>query len=354
MKFTAVALATLLLFCAVAPGGASGGSTQPSIANAKPVQPQPPDEEVEPKDEQRTGDWLDEWSARVPKVLLALGGLAVAVFVIVGFCLLVYAAAIRLVRPSLVIKPFVDTGVEAKVGSVVAALVEEQLVDLARKGQQSGDAYQLDLVVANVELLARDEHLATAVSGLADVSQLKVVVAVLSLVDRVFGRRSLVAEGELMPDGQKGSGLVLALYRHNELRARDAHWSPPPQQRHLLPHRKPTNDSPDPEPYYRLAPPAASWVQFEAARSLSSHVALMTDHAESFRLLATGLAQHRAEKIQAAASAYARALSVDPGNVAALVNLAMLLARYERNYRAALMLLRHAEVILKRRHEETE
>lgn len=353
MKVPAAALAAILLFC-VAPTHARGGSAQPDVADAKPVMSQPAEGEAKQDDEQSTGDWVDEWSARVPRVLLALGGLAVAVLVIVGFCLLAYAAAIRLLRPSLAIKPFVDTGVGAKVGSVVAALVEEQLVDLARKGQQSGDAYQLDLVVANVELLARDEHLATAVSGLADVPQLKVLVAVLSLVDRVFGRRSLVAEGELMPDGQKGSGLVLALYRHNELRARDAHWSPSPPQRRLLPHKKPADDSLDPEPYYRLAAPAASWVQFEAARSLSSHVALMTDHAESFRLLAKGLRLHRAERIEAAASAYARALGVDSGNVAALVNLALLLARYERNYRAALTLLRHAEAVLKRRHEETE
>jgi len=352
MRTTVLLLAALSLLWIAAPAAAAEAG-EPHVAPAKPVAPAPA---PQPDDQGGGGSsWVDEWSGRLPKVILALGSLALAAFVVLGFALLVITAARRLFRPSLTIKPFADTGVEAKVGAVVAALVERKLIDLSRKGRRSGDAFQLDLVIANVELLARDENLATAVGGLADVSQLKVVVAVLALVDRLFGRRALVAEGELMPEGEKGRGLVLALYRHNELRARDAHWLPSPAPAIPWPPLETVaaNAPADPEPYYRLAGRAASWVQFEAARSLDSHVALMTDRAESFRLLADGLARHREGEIALAARAYAESLAVDPGNVAALVNLALLLARYEHEYVAALVLLRYAQVVLERRHEET-
>jgi hypothetical protein len=351
MRTTALLLAALSLLWIAEPAAAAEAG-EPHVAAAKQVAPAP-----QPDDQGGGGgsNWVDEWSARLPKVILALGSLALSAFVLLGFALLVVSAARRLFRPSLTIKPFADTGVEAKVGAVVAALVERKLIDLSRKGRRSGDGFQLDLVIANVELLARDENLATAVGGLADVSQLKAVVAVLALVDRLFGRRALVTEGELMPEGGQGSGLVLALYRHNELRARDAHWLPSsaPGSPWQALETVAANAAADPEPYYRLAERAASWVQFEAARSLNSHVALMTDRAESFRLLADGLALHRAGEIAPAARAYAESLAVDPGNVAALVNLALLLARYDHEYVAALVLLRYAQVVLERRYEET-
>lgn len=234
-------------------------------------------------------------------------------------------------------------------------MVERELVDLARRGEAADDSYQLDLVVANVELLARDDDLKAAVGGLAEQSQLKLVVAVLSLVDRLVGKRSLVAEGELLPDGAQGRGLALALYRHNDLRARGVFWAgapPAPRRRALKCAREETVAPTGPEPFYELAGRASSWIQYEAARSLNSHVGLMTDSPESFGRLATALSLHKAEEIKLAEEAYAEALAVDPENVAALVNLGLLQARYRGAYGDAIALLTKAQGVLEKRHGE--
>ena len=108
------------------------------------------------KKEKSTKDEVSEWSDLIPKISLALGTAIVAFFAFAGFILIAIAAVRRLIQPSLAIKPFSDGALEKdKVGAAVAALVEEELTDLARQSEAAGDGYQLDLVVANVELLAR-------------------------------------------------------------------------------------------------------------------------------------------------------------------------------------------------------
>jgi len=285
-------------------------------------------------------DRVGEWSALLPKVLLGL-------FVGLGAIGLVVVSVKRFRNPSLVIKPFADGGVETKVGVAVAGLVEAELIDLSERGKGSGDRFQLDFVVANVELLARDENLSEAMGSLAETSQLQLAVALMSLVDRLFGRRSLVAEGELMPPGDQGNGVLLALFRRNALQAREAQWAPVPGDAAPA-----SEDPPDPQPYYGLAPRAASWVQYEAARSLDSSVRLITESAESFALLVSGLALQRKASISRAELLYARALALDPDNVAALFNLAILRARYWGAFDEAIDLLIHAIDVLQDRYEE--
>ncbi len=292
-------------------------------------------------------DRIVEWSELIPKLLIA-------VFSLLGVLLLAYVAAKRWRHPSLVIKPFGNGGAEPEVGTAVAGLVEEELISLSEQGQGFEDGFELDFVVANVELLARDEDLTTAMGGLAETSQLQFVIALMSLIDRLFGKRSLVAEGELMPPGDNGHGLMLALHGHNELRAREAAWSPLDSAAPAGPVAagEAGEEKPDPQPYYSLAPTAASWVQYQAARSLDSVVGLMTESPASFTLLARGIEAQRGEHLLLAEAFYSMALEVDPDNVAALFNLAMLQARLRGAFDDAIDLLADAIHVLDERSRE--
>lgn len=312
-----------------------------------------------PAEGKSTREEISDWSDLVPKVSLALGTAIVAFLVLLGFILVAYVAFKRLSSASLVIKPFADGALEkGKVGTAVAGLVEKELSDLAMRSEEADDGYQLDVIVANVELLAQDEELKDAVGGLADESHLKLVVAILSMIDRIFGRRNLVAEGELLPAGDEGEGLAVALYRHNELRARTVHWTgpppPAPQAKTGLLKCKSKAPEPDegsePQDYYDLAVPASSWIQYEAARSLDSYVGFMTDSPESFGNLAAGLTYYRAGKIEPAKSAYEKAIDDDAENVAALVNLALLEARHRGEYEPAIKKLQTALSVLEKRY----
>ena len=106
-----------------------------------------------------------------------------------------------------------------------------------------------------------------------------------------------------------------------------------------------------PQAYYELAVPASSWIQYEAARSLESHVGFTTNSPESFGHLTSALGQHRAGKIGAAKASYEEALSDDPENVAALVNLGLLEARQEGKYGASIERLKQARTALRKRYE---
>ncbi len=263
-------------------------------------------------------------------------------------------------RASLVVRAFVDNAVEPKVGAAVSALVEEQLLRLARAERRARDGYDIDLVVAHVELLSEETNLAQAVEGIAEVPQLKLLVAVLSFVDSLIAKRRLAAGGELLPAGAEGSGVALALYRRKRLRARGALWStsaggslaPAPLGAAAGLPAGGAPPPPDPSPYYELAVPAAWWVQYEAARDLDARVGLITSSAESFALLSSGLELHRAGSLDLAAEAYAQALEVDPDNVAALFNLALVLARLTGFYLVSFLLVERARDALWRRYRE--
>lgn len=284
---------------------------------------------------------LEKASDAAANALKLVGSVAVALFVALGF-ILTLILLVRRRKASLTVEPFTDGGVEPKVGATVAALVEKHLTELSRGGRRADDSYLLDVVVADVELLATNKGLETALGGLAEASQFTLVVAVLGLADRMYGTH-LVAKGELAPKGGDGHGVVLALQSEkNGMQARGALW-------------KDSRVGPkNPKPYYELAEPAAAWVQYETARSLDSRVGLITTSARSFSLLSLGLAEQRARREVAAAEKYAEALGVDPENVAAMFNLGGILMTDEGWFWKGFLLLIRALTILETRYEELE
>ncbi len=254
----------------------------------------------------------------------------------------------------------------------MASLVEERLVGALRRKDLVEAGYDLDQVAIDIELLAEDNDLSKAMERLADVPQFKLVVAVMDLMERLLPARGLAAAGELLPAGRDGAGVSLALYQGNRLTARSSLWEEDvslwfPGEGGSAGSKKQMNTKskqaetekgsvstdeslPDPSPHYGLAAPAAWWVQYEAARVLDQNVSLVTNSAPSFSLVGIGLARERQGRVRAAEDAYASALDHDPDNVAALFNLAQLLAREHALYLPAALLLVRAEESLADRH----
>jgi tetratricopeptide (TPR) repeat protein len=280
-----------------------------------------------------------DWMADLAKLLGA--GLGLLLLGLAGLLILLLLWWHR--KPSLSIESFADGAVEPKVGSTVAALVEGHLTAVSRRRKGRNDGLLLDLVVADVELLATNKGLDTALSGLAEVSQLKLLVTLAGLIDRLGGKH-LVARGELVLKGAQGHGLVVALQSEkNGVEAREALWK-------KLNRASPKN----PTPYYELAEPAAAWIQYETACSLDSRFRLITRNAQSFSLLSLGLAEQRARRFNRAVEHYAAALRHDPENVAALFNLGRILVTTRSRVKQGYRLVVRALLVLESRYEEIE
>lgn len=273
-------------------------------------------------------------------------------------------------RRSLVISDFSDGASEAKVGAAVTALIQRQLIGLGRKSHPDADyVFDLDKVVADVELLAREDDLSGAVAGLAQTSQLGLVTAVVTLIERVTNRR-YAAAGELLIAGTDGPGVALAVLQRNAVQARGVLWedeveawlgqpveppgpppapvAPPPAQKKAAP-----PSDPDPQPYYALAVPAAAWIQYAVAIQVGNVASIFTDSPQSFTLVGVALERERAEQPEQALRAYARALEFDADNVAALNNAALLLIREYGLLGPALTMFERARIVLKKRYGGT-
>ncbi len=300
----------------------------------------------------------------LPKFPIQLGSLVLMLAVGLGLLALLRSVVLR--KATLVVRAFADAAVEKKVGSAFGGLVEEQLIGFWQTRQRArDDGYSLDLVVANVELLAQDEALGDAVGELAQVPQLQLVAAVVAFVDRAFLQRRLSAVGELLPEGADGCGVALSLFKRKKLEARGTLWEKPA----VGPSSGADGGPSAVARYYGLAPAAAAWVQYEASRVLDDRVGLITSSAESFSLLSAGIDEHRTaasmpedkdnpedkdKRYGEAEGKYREALKVDRENVAALVNLSLVGARRVKgSFPESIQELERARSILDRRYVES-
>jgi tetratricopeptide (TPR) repeat protein len=307
--------------------------------------------------------WVREAVEQLPTLVEVVATAALWAIALLALTLLLFSMWKRVRRASLVVRAFADSSASARVGSGVAALVEERLIGALRRKGQIRDGYELDLVITDVDLLSEDNDLAKAVERLAEVPQFQFVVAVLDLIERLLPSRGLAAGGELLPVGDRGAGISLALYQGNRMTARSSLWEE--EVKTWLPDADkddsegtgvdPGHDGGSdrsPAPYYRLAYPAAWWVQYEAARVLDANVSQITSSGRSFALVGLGLSRERLKRPNEAEEAYANALKHDFDNVAALFNLAQLLARTRQLYAPATLLLIHAGDVLFKRHQQ--
>jgi tetratricopeptide (TPR) repeat protein len=298
----------------------------------------------------RSAEWLD-YLGKVPG---AIG----AVILIVAIPVALVAMAIiwwRRRKPSLVVRKFVDGAMDdkAKVGAAVGSLVEQRLLAVREANATAGESiYELDLVRLDVELLAEEEDLDSAVGSVSEIPQLGPFLALLAMFEKTAARKRYAVGGELMPEGSDGYGLSLALYRKNSVEARHALWSK--QVKDWAPgHKQIAGGVDTAKPYYPLAEPAAAWVQYQAGRALDANLGRITTSAESFALASTGLRLQRAGDYGSALVAYAQALFYDADNVAALFNASYVLGRLTGRRDWALLLLERAAVVLRDRHRST-
>lgn len=313
-----------------------------------------------------TRDFVEGLSLFVERAVLILA----SILIVMAILVLAVAMWKRMRLASLVVRPFVDSAVDVKVGPGIASLVEERLMGALRRKGGEDDTYDLDHVAIDIELLAEHNDLSKAITQLVDVPQLKLVGALMGLVERMLPSRGLAVTGELLPAGSEGIGVgvALALYKGSRLAARSSLWES--EVKLWLPGATPDGegvkkpkgmknskkaaakerDDRDPSPHYGLAAAAAWWVQYEAAQVFDANVSLVTKSAPSFSLVGVALAQERKGEPDETADSYARALALDPDNVAALFNLALLLGRRHRLHAPAALLLVRAEKALRDRH----
>lgn len=309
--------------------------------------------------------WVKDAIEHVPTLIEVVATAALYVIGLIALALLALTMWKRVRRASLVVRAFNDGAVATKVGPGVGALVEERLVNALRRRDQVRDGYELDVVITDVDLLSEEGDLAKAMERLADVPQFRFVVGILDLIERLLPSRGLAAAGELLPTGSSGAGISLALYQGSRLNARTALWQQ--EVRDWLPADGTTgaesrrlrfgkseerDEAEIPSAYYDLAYPAAWWVQYEAARALDANVSQITTDARSFALVGLGLRREADGKDNEAEDAYAAALEYDFDNVAALFNLAQLLARNRNLYAPATLLLLRANDTLFKRHQQ--
>lgn len=329
-----------------------------SLALTEAAQAPPPPASESGKD---VGDSLVDFFNGLPTFIEHGMLVLVSVLVVVAIVTLGVAMWRRMMSASLVVRPFLDGAVGVKVGPGMASLVEERLVGALRRKRRGKAGYDLDQVAIDIELLAEDNDLSKAVERLADVPQLRVVGALMAVIERMLPSRGLTAAGELLPGGSDGVGVALALYKGSRLRARSSLWEDevslwfPGDGRRGAGEddeeaRASARGDSDHAAHYGLAAPAAWWVQYEAARVFDRNVSLITNSAQSFALVGVALARERQTSIEEAEDAYAGALALDPNNVAALFNLAQLLARRHRAHAPAALLLVRAQEALESRH----
>ncbi len=245
-------------------------------------------------------------------------------------------------KASLVLRPFGDGAQEPAVGAAVTALVEHRLTEIGRRAELNDLGPSLDLIVADVELLDADDDLGEAFAGIAAIPNMELMAGLAALLARVGERKRRIVIGDVLPPGPDGAGLTLAVRSRGRSVSRETLWAAT-----LGGAEDPSSV---PAAYYRLAQPAASWVQYAVACDLRPEVQVITGDAESFALYGAALRDHRGLRLHAAMALYRGALELDGDNVGALVNLARLSAWLEDDVEGALRHLEHARAVLEQRH----
>jgi hypothetical protein len=342
-----VAVFLFLFSGGVLPAVASAGDGSTTTPSAAPTAVSVDSGAPESKDEKA---WWEEAESFL-KSFLTIAGLVIGTFLVVAGLLAIAWITKGRRRASLMIEPLADGGVDPKVGAVMAGLIQKRLAELSEeRGRQSPGPYRLDLFIhPDLALLGRSESLQTALAGLADSSQFKIVVALISLIDQKVGDH-LVAKGELAPPGRDGYGVVLSLQSEkNGIESNGSLWDG------TVASTSAVNGNTAARPYYELADRSAAWIQYEAARALDkTEVSLMTDSARSFSLVSAASVRMRAGDPDGAAELYVSALTIDEENVAALINLSALLAGHYKLYEPAVKLLGQARVALWNRYKAAE
>ncbi len=238
----------------------------------------------------------------------------------------------RLLAPRLRLRDIDNAGVDPAIGNGVMALEREYLARTTAEPAPSA-GYELDQN-------AGQEDLTGVVQGIEGFGSYgKMVSSVLQLVTRALPRARFTASGTLQKDGARGAGMTILL----EGAAKPLGvtlWSGPQED---------TAPNGAADRYMSLAVPAAAWIDYQVREALGAKKPGITESAQSYALLQGGIECQASGDRTAAARFYRAALEADPWNEAALLNLANLLAREEKEYPVAIRLLEQT-VVATRNH----
>jgi uncharacterized protein DUF4332 len=270
----------------------------------------------------------------VGALVVVAGILAViALFLLVLVCVVGRIPPIRrrLARgplaPSLQIADFDDGAVGTHMGAGTAALVRALVRPREHRAR------------SNLEIVSGQASLSQSLAPLSELSpQLKAAVSLVSLVEPLLPRHHFVASGVLQPVGSQGAGLTLALQQRGRLASTQSFWSAQygfgqglsGHPRGEGPEKNGNEDGgggPDgsnlARAIYATALPGAKWIEHRVAQE-QGDVHPLTADSESFAIFSAATQHHRDGELGAARRLYHAALEVDPHNVGALGNLALI------------------------------
>jgi hypothetical protein len=201
-------------------------------------------------------------------------------------------------------------------GPGTGALIANALDRLTRLGAQSGE-YTIDRA-------SGVESAADSVAVLADISpRFKALGSVLTFLGRAAALPRYKLAGALQGAGGLGSGLTLALTRRAQTVDGATFWRADPT----------TADA-----FQHLAIVAAGWIDFAVRRQEGFDDLAFDTSGVSFAHFRAGVAYELLERPEDAKTAYLQALSKDPTNVGALMNLGRIYDRAGRPDEAETML----------------
>lgn len=230
----------------------------------------------------------------------------------------------RLLAPRVRVQDIEDAGADPAIGKGITARVRETLV-------KPGGPYRLDRISGR-------EGLDSAVEAVEEVApQLKTLSSLTKALAWILPRARLTTVGTLQARGAQGAGVTVSV---EGTRADPATtiWTGPEAE---------ASDDDSTDRFQSLAVPAAAWIDYEVRETLDEPKPSVTNSARSYALLQGGLDSVRRGDDEAGIRFYSAAIDDDPRNAAALVNLANLRARNEKDWDEALYLLERAIEILR-------
>jgi tetratricopeptide (TPR) repeat protein len=296
-------------------------------------------EDARPKLAARFFDWLPD---AITSGLVFIGALVGLVFLVL---LLAHLAPFyplfvgipvvgSLIRPRLSITTLDDSATDLKVGAALTARIKERLQWFREQAQQGGiPNFEIDLGTGGeetVELISSEGGLRSALTKAQGISEhTKIVAAFADLLYALLPIRVFAVSGVCEPLDPAGARVTLSFERNSRVKAAVSLSGPP------------LSEDPKGIDYVRLAQPSAVWIQYVVARVLADRE--VNQHlAESSALVREALDRQLRGLDQAARTAYYQAISLDPQNWSAYLNLAVLEVRLGGNFELAVSILEEA------------
>jgi tetratricopeptide (TPR) repeat protein len=297
---------------------------------------------------------VEDITGSIPTILVIVGLLILACFVLL---MLGYIRPLNrqmqrvpvisfILRPRLSFESIVDSAVEGTPGEAILVRVKELLGRMRDEDvEEKMSEYDLDLGSPREEfadLVSKGGGgLKSSLENASDISdQTKIVAALLQIVYGLLPISRYEISGSLQPPATSGAAVTLLLERNAKPVTAVTLHSPPPMAKDAAAADKADKEAKDSEPkasdYAQLADPAAVWIQFEVARSLSGK-APKRGATESHALVREGINFYSAlDDMAAARVCFERAIRLDRENWSAYACLTVAEARSGEDFDAAI------------------